>query len=128
MKVIVKYSSDSPYCYESWYAIKDEKEDRFAKDVSSPWDEGVEALTAQFYYPVDNAIVAIFPAKSSQKKNDVNGDKYKGKYLLILSNVDETEKYNSYRMYSWEEASKIMYLLKDLSFKAALRVWKSKKY
>jgi len=128
MNVIMQYSPKDTYANESWWVIKNESEDRFAKDVVSPWNDDVEALLAVKFYPVDNAILTLYHAKSSQKKDDVNGDNYKGWYFVILSNVEETERYNSYRMYRWDDAIQIMNSLKDLSFKAALRIWKLKKY
>lgn len=117
MKVIVEYVPEDSITYKSWFVIKDELDGKFNKDTSSPWDMGVEAHTGFTYYPVDNAVITLYPAKSADKK-----------YLLLLSNIADTERFNSYKMYSWEEAINIISLLKDLSFKAALRVWKSKKF
>lgn len=128
MKVIVEYVPEDSITYKRWFVIKDEYDEKFNKDTSSPWDMGVEAQTGHTYYPVDNAVITLYPAKSSDRKDDLNGDSYKGKYLLLITNTAETERFNSYKMYTWEEAINIMSQLKDFSFKAALRIWKSKKF
>lgn len=108
LKVIVEYVPEDSITYKSWFVIKDELEGKFSKDTSSPWEMGVEAQTGYTYYPVDNAVITLFPAKSSDKKDDLNGDRYKGKYLIQLSNTADSERFSSYKMYTWEEAINII--------------------
>ncbi|HVI43356.1 MAG TPA: hypothetical protein VM802_00735 [Chitinophaga sp.] len=128
MKAIFDYSPHDITEYKSWIVLKDEKENKFDKDIVSPWDSATEAHIVQTFYPLDNAVITFFPAKSTEDKRKPEAFHFKELFILILSNVSETESYSSYKMYNWEEVVSIASKLKDLSFTAALRIWKAKKY
>lgn len=128
MKAIFDYCPHDLNTKKSWIVLKDEKKNKFEGDTFSPWEPEIEAHIVQTYFPLDNAVVTFFPAKSTQDKDKPEAFRFKGLFILILSRVDETEFYSSYQMYTWDEAIQIASKLKDLSFPSALKIWKSKKY
>jgi hypothetical protein len=128
MKVIFDYTPHDVDVQKSWIVLKDEKENKFEKDAISPWESNVEAHIVQTYYPLDNTVITLFPAKSTQDRSKPDAFHFKELFILIISRADETESYSSYKMYSWEEAISIATKLKDLTFPVALKIWKNKKY
>lgn len=123
MKLFYQYSSSKL----RWIKLYDEGHMKFeSEDMHHPYNnEEVERVKIQI--PVDKCIISIRSAERYEQDENERKAFSKGSYFVLISDVHEKEQLMTIYEYSWDEVINIISLLKDLSFDAAKKVWKSKK-
>ena len=109
----------------TWYVSEDEF--KYKKDVAgfNPWNKN-EAITRKKMYLMHDCVVIFRPARmedriSRSRHNPVMF------YFIEIMNQDESIKFTSRSIYTWDKVIEFASWFKGLSFIAATRVWKVKK-
>uniref|UniRef100_UPI0030C76CF0 hypothetical protein n=1 Tax=Escherichia coli TaxID=562 RepID=UPI0030C76CF0 len=89
-----------------------------------PWNQD-DAIINKRFSLFDVCVISIRPARAEDRieKRDYN----KGYYFIEIMNQDESIKFSSHKIYSWEQVIECASWFKGVSFLAAQRIWKAKK-
>jgi hypothetical protein len=129
-KLVLRSSSNLEMAIEAkvppyWYTIMHEGVNSIELAESNPWNNDIP-WAVQTYYFADDCVIVIRPARCSQNEHGAF-DYEKDRYFLEISNQDRSEIFSSCKVYTWEDVNKHAFMFSGLSFKAATRVWKTKK-
>ncbi|EZJ48644.1 hypothetical protein AD10_5050 [Escherichia coli 1-182-04_S4_C2] len=91
---------------------------------TNPWNQD-DAIINKRFCLLDDCVISIRPARAEDRieKRDYN----KGYYFIEIMNQDESIKFSSHKIYSWEQVIECASWFKGVSFLAAQRIWKAKK-
>ena len=113
MKGYFEYRThDAPESRNYWYVLGEKGAPEKEGEAVSPWN-GEEAYLRIFTRFPMNCIIILQTTGS-------------GNYVLILEDPQSGDRIMTYRQYSWEEVVAHAALFRGQSFKAALRILKSK--
>jgi hypothetical protein len=114
MKVFYHFSTHDDPSQNNWFVLGEENSPEKEGDAISPWN-GEDAYLRRAKYPLEEfCVITIHPV-------------LKNRFCLIISTADEKEQAMTYRHYEWDEVITHASLLKGQSFKAALRILRSRK-
>lgn len=108
-----------------WYFFEDQlKNEKDIADIN-PWNKD-KAITQKKMYLMDDCVVMLRPARMEDRIRR-SRDEPVTSYFIEIMNQDESIKFISRRIYSWDKVIEFASWFRGLSFTAATRVWKVKK-
>lgn len=107
------YTHDEP-SKNQWFVLGEDNNSLKEGEDNSPWNGEKAYIVKRMYFPTEYCTVTLQPASKSS-------------YFLIISTSNGTEQVMTYRKYEWEEALTYAAFFKGQTYKAALRILKSKK-
>lgn len=128
-KIIFEFFSDMSVGRNTedlgWYFFEDEYKNK--KDIAdiNPWNKD-KAITQKKWYLMDDCVVMFRPARMEDRIKR-SRDEPVTSYFIEIMNQDESIKFTSRRIYSWDKVIEFASWFKGLSFIAATRVWQVKK-
>jgi len=109
----------------SWFTVVGDLDLAMEMADVNPWN-GDAAIIRKKYKLFNDCLVSIRPARSN---DGVGRQEYnKGRYFIEIEGNCSGERLSSRKVYLWAEAVEISGLFEGLSFEAACRVWKIKKF
>lgn len=104
-----------------------EEELKNKKDIANvnPWNKD-KAIIQKKWYLMDDCVVMLKPARMEDRISRSRHEPVRF-YFIEIMNQDESIKFTSRRIYSWDEVIEFVSWFKGLSFTAATKVWKVKK-
>ena len=120
MKEYRHYMCDSGH---QWILYKDGNDP--ALDSDCHCTEGHQAVTMMRSPALNDVQITFRPA--GRIVDSVTGQVYgKGKYYIVITNMDGNQEEISKKIYSWEEAFKAAKIFDNQSFEMALKMWQKK--
>ncbi|HAX6928175.1 TPA: hypothetical protein OCE99_004999 [Escherichia coli] len=128
-KIIFRSESDRENAKASdteaiWYTVVNELKQSEQMASTNPWNQD-DAIIKKRFCLLDDCVISIRSARAEDRieKRDYN----KGYYFIKIMNQDESIKFSSHKIYSWEQVIECASWFKGVSFLAAQRIWKVKK-